>query len=107
MMSRSKEWLQQNGRRRRICAGTYDAIILTRAVAYFVVTAVFKAMGVLPFLRLGHICFDTSLVLEGATLYRSRKALIASDHLPIVSDFHLGNTSNHPTSPPPPRRATR
>ena len=91
----------------RICAGTYDAIILTRAVAYFVVTAVFKAMGVLPFLRLGHLCFDTSLVLEGATLYRSRKALIASDHLPIVSDFHLGNTSNHPTSPPPPRRATR
>ena len=63
--------------------------------------------GILPFLRLDHIYFDTSLALEGATLYRSRKALIASDHLPIVADFHLANTSNHPTSPPPPRRATR
>ena len=100
MMSRSREWLQQNGRRRRICAGTYGAIILTRAVAYFVVTAVFKAMGVLPFLRLGHLCFDTSLVLEGATLHRSRKALVASDHLPIVADFHLGDTSYCPTLPP-------
>ena len=59
--------------------------------------------GVLPFLRLDHIYFDTSLTLEGATLYRSRKALIASDHLPIVADFHLGNTSYHPTPPPPPR----
>jgi endonuclease/exonuclease/phosphatase (EEP) superfamily protein YafD len=63
--------------------------------------------GVLPFLRLDHIYFDSSLTLEGATLYRSRKALIASDHLPIVADFHLANTSNHPTSPPPPGRATR
>jgi endonuclease/exonuclease/phosphatase family metal-dependent hydrolase len=63
--------------------------------------------GVLPFLRLDHIYFDTSLTLEGATLYRSRKALIASDHLPMVADFHLGNTSYHPTSPPPPRRAKR
>lgn len=50
--------------------------------------------GVLPFLRLDHIYFDTSLMLEGATLYRSRKALIASDHLPIVADFHLRNTSS-------------
>jgi len=61
--------------------------------------------GVLPFLRLDHIYFDTSLTLEGATLYRSRTALIASDHLPIVADFHLGNTSCHPTPPPPPGRA--
>ena len=49
--------------------------------------------GVLPFLRLDHIYFDTSLMLEGATLYRSRTALIASDHLPMVADFHLSNTS--------------
>ena len=48
--------------------------------------------GVLPFLRLDHIYFDTSLAQEGATLYRSRTALIASDHLPIVADFHIGNT---------------
>jgi endonuclease/exonuclease/phosphatase family metal-dependent hydrolase len=50
--------------------------------------------GVLPFLRLDHIYFDPSLMLEGATLYRSRTALIASDHLQIVADFHLGNTSS-------------
>jgi hypothetical protein len=101
-MLRSKEWLQQNGRRRRICAGTYDAIILTRAVAYFVVTAVFNTMGVLPFLRLDQIYFDTSLT---ATLYHSRKALIASDPLPMLADFHLGNPSYHPTPPSPPGRA--
>jgi len=48
--------------------------------------------GVFPFLRLDHIYFDTILTLERATLYRSPKALIASDHLPIVADFHLDNT---------------
>jgi endonuclease/exonuclease/phosphatase family metal-dependent hydrolase len=50
--------------------------------------------GVFPFLRLDRIYFDTSLVLEGATLHRSRMALIASDHSPIVADFHLGDTSS-------------
>jgi len=50
--------------------------------------------GVFPLLRLDRIYFDTSLVLEGATLHRSRMALIASDHLPIVADFHLGDTSS-------------
>ncbi len=45
--------------------------------------------GVFPFLRLDRIYFDPSLTLEGATLYRSRKALIASDHLPVVADFRL------------------
>ena len=50
--------------------------------------------GVFPFLRLDRIYFDTSLVLERATLHLSRTALIASDHLPIVADFHLGSTSS-------------
>ena len=27
-------------------------------------------------------------------LYRSRKALIASDHLPMVADFDLGDASS-------------
>ena len=61
--------------------------------------------GVLPLLRLDHIYFDTSLTLEGATLYWSLKALIASDHLPMVADFHLSNTSCPSTPPPPPGRA--
>ena len=45
--------------------------------------------GVIPFLHLDHVYFDASLRLEGAALHRSRTALIASDHLPIVADFSL------------------
>src|SRR5262245_9786090 len=43
--------------------------------------------GVLPFLHLDHIYFDDSLELERMTLHKSRIALIASDHLPLVADF--------------------
>lgn len=45
--------------------------------------------GVLPFLHLDHIYFEDSLDLEGMTLHRSRTALIASDHLPLVADFRV------------------
>lgn len=45
--------------------------------------------GVLPFMHLDHIYYDAELVLERASLHRTRAALIASDHLPIVADFHL------------------
>lgn len=45
--------------------------------------------GVLPLLRLDHIYFDPALGLERLTLYRSRTALVASDHLPLVADFRL------------------
>jgi endonuclease/exonuclease/phosphatase family metal-dependent hydrolase len=45
--------------------------------------------GVMPFLHLDHVYFDRSLKLKGAALHRSRTALIASDHLPIVADFRL------------------
>jgi endonuclease/exonuclease/phosphatase family metal-dependent hydrolase len=45
--------------------------------------------GVLPFLHLDHIYFDDALHLETARLHRSRTALIASDHLPIVADFRM------------------
>lgn len=43
--------------------------------------------GILPFLHLDHIYFDRQFVLKKAFLHRSRKALIASDHLPIVAEF--------------------
>ena len=43
--------------------------------------------GVLPFLRLDHIYYDPALELEKLTLTRTRKALVASDHLPLVGDF--------------------
>ena len=44
---------------------------------------------VLPLLRLDHIYFDDSLKLHRLELHRSRKALIASDHLPLVGEFSL------------------
>jgi endonuclease/exonuclease/phosphatase family metal-dependent hydrolase len=43
--------------------------------------------GVLPLLHLDHIYFDNSLNLEKITLHKSRAALVASDHLPLVADF--------------------
>jgi endonuclease/exonuclease/phosphatase family metal-dependent hydrolase len=43
--------------------------------------------GFLPFLHLDHIYYDEDLVLEHVFLHRSRKALVASDHLPLVADF--------------------
>ena len=45
--------------------------------------------GVLPLLHLDHIYYDEALELKGLTLHRSRTALVASDHLPLVADFEL------------------
>jgi endonuclease/exonuclease/phosphatase family metal-dependent hydrolase len=45
--------------------------------------------GVLPLLHLDHIYYEDSLKLESMRLHRSRTALIASDHLPLVADFQL------------------
>ncbi len=45
--------------------------------------------GVLPLLHLDHIYYDDKLELKNLTLHRSRAALIASDHLPLVADFAL------------------
>jgi endonuclease/exonuclease/phosphatase family metal-dependent hydrolase len=49
--------------------------------------------GVLPFLHLDHIYYDPTLILKGAKLYKSRKSLIASDHLPLFADFRLDSLS--------------
>jgi endonuclease/exonuclease/phosphatase family metal-dependent hydrolase len=43
--------------------------------------------GLLPFLHLDHIYFDRALRLEKLTLFRTRKALVASDHLPLMGEF--------------------
>lgn len=43
--------------------------------------------GVLPFLHLDHIYYDPALRLEKLCLYRKGKALVASDHLPLVGEF--------------------
>lgn len=57
--------------------------------------------GILPFLHLDHIYYDQGFVLEGVRLHKSRTALIASDHLPLVADFQLSlpereNEANEP-----------
>ena len=44
--------------------------------------------GILPLLHLDHIYYDSSLELAQIKLHRSRLALVASDHLPLVADFH-------------------
>ena len=43
--------------------------------------------GLLPFLHLDHIYYDPDLRLEKLTLCRTRKSLVASDHLPLVGEF--------------------
>lgn len=45
--------------------------------------------GMLPFLHLDHIYYHGNLELESLSLHRTRTALIASDHLPLVADFRL------------------
>lgn len=45
--------------------------------------------GVWPLLHLDHIYYDSALELEAASLHRSRTALLASDHLPLIANFHL------------------
>ncbi len=44
---------------------------------------------VLPLFRLDHIYFDGGLNLHYLGRHRSRMALIASDHLPVVAEFSL------------------
>ena len=43
--------------------------------------------GLLPVLHLDHIYYDGPLELQKLTLHRTRKSLIASDHLPLVAEF--------------------
>jgi len=45
--------------------------------------------GMLPFLSLDHFYFEAPLELEGARLFRTRRALVASDHLPLIADFRI------------------
>lgn len=45
--------------------------------------------GVLPLLSLDHCYYEEPLELEHTEVGRSRKALIASDHLPLIADFKL------------------
>lgn len=45
--------------------------------------------GVLPLLHLDHVYYEDTLRLESMTLFRNRRSLLASDHLPLVADFRM------------------
>ncbi len=45
--------------------------------------------GLFPVLHLDHFYFDKTLRLRAFKLHRSRLALVASDHLPLVAEFEL------------------
>jgi endonuclease/exonuclease/phosphatase family metal-dependent hydrolase len=45
--------------------------------------------GLVPLLHLDHIYYDHHLSVENAHFHRSRQALMASDHLPLVADFKM------------------
>lgn len=49
--------------------------------------------GMLPLLSLDHYYYEPPLELEQARLWRSRRALIASDHLPLIADFRINAAS--------------
>ncbi len=49
----------------------------------------FSYPGVFPLVHLDHIYFDGPLRVLKVAVHQSRKALIASDHLPIFVDFEL------------------
>jgi endonuclease/exonuclease/phosphatase family metal-dependent hydrolase len=43
--------------------------------------------GVLPFMHLDHIYYDADFILKEMHLHRTKLALLASDHLPLVASF--------------------
>src|SRR4051812_15640991 len=52
--------------------------------------------GVLPFLHLDHIYYDPVLRLDKLSICRTRKALVASDHLPLVGEFEWAAIASAP-----------
>jgi len=56
--------------------------------------------GLLPFLHLDHIYYDGPLDLVKLSLHRTRKSLVASDHLPLVADFEYAPGRVRPHEPP-------
>lgn len=47
--------------------------------------------GFFPLVHLDHIYFDGGLDVVKVMVHRSRKAFVASDHLPIIVDFRVQN----------------
>jgi endonuclease/exonuclease/phosphatase family metal-dependent hydrolase len=45
--------------------------------------------GILPFTTLDHCYYEAPLKLVTTALWRSKTALVASDHLPLLAEFQL------------------
>jgi endonuclease/exonuclease/phosphatase family metal-dependent hydrolase len=52
--------------------------------------------GMLPLVSLDHCYFDHPLELQSSELWRSRTALWASDHLPLVAEFRVPQAASKP-----------
>lgn len=48
--------------------------------------------GILPLMTLDHCYYEPPLELVETRLWRSRTALVASDHLPLIADFQWGES---------------
>lgn len=48
--------------------------------------------GFFPVLHLDHFYYDRALRLTAFRLHRSKLAVVASDHLPLVAEFELTAT---------------
>ena len=46
--------------------------------------------GLFPVVHLDHIYFDGGVKVVSVEMPRTRKSLIASDHLPLVANFRIG-----------------
>ena len=83
---------------RRIIAGDFNE--WTRGLTTRLLSSRFKSVdpklhlgrtrtfpGIMPVVHLDHIYFDDGFELVNAFVHRSKTALLASDHLPIVAEF--------------------
>ncbi|HEY3706345.1 MAG TPA: endonuclease/exonuclease/phosphatase family protein [Terracidiphilus sp.] len=52
--------------------------------------------GMLPLVSLDHCYYDEPLHVQSSRLWRSKMALWASDHLPLIVDFYVSNVSRMP-----------
>ncbi len=85
----------------RIVLGDFNE--WTRGLATRTLTSLFESVdiyahlkrrrtypGIFPFLHLDHIYYEGSVEVRGLELPRSRKSLMASDHLPLIADLRIG-----------------
>ena len=45
--------------------------------------------GVMPLLSLDHCYYEAPLEMESTEIWKSRRSVIASDHLPLIADFRI------------------